>query len=430
MSKKMTQLSEDCFAHGGALMRLDEALSLVAERVQPIPGIESIPLTMAYGRILACDLISSNDVPPHANSAVDGYAVYYDDLLSGRETVLTLVGRIAAGRPFARRVRRGKVLRVFTGAIMPVGESDDGPDTVFMQEDCEVNGTRVTFPSGIERGANCRLQGEDVAVGKKLFATGRRLRAADLGLAAAIGREVLAVRTRLRVALFSTGDEVQEPGTDLEPGQIYDSNRVALGALLTSLGCAVSDFGILADDLQKTADAIAEAAKNHDLIISSGGVSVGEEDHVRAVLESQGNVDIWRLAIKPGRPLILGTVRTAACPVPYLGLPGNPAAVIVTFLKFARPLILRLAGASEQSPRVYPVRAGFSHKKKKERREYIRCVLTVGADGSFTASKAGRQGAGILSVVSAADGLVELPEEMEYVRCGSMVDFLPFSEVE
>ena len=430
MSKKMTQLSEDCFAHGGALMRLDEALSLVAERVQPIPGIESIPLTMAHGRILACDLIASNDVPPHANSAVDGYAVYYDDLLPGRETVLTLVGRIAAGRPFARRIRRGEVLRVFTGAIMPVGESDDGPDTVFMQEDCEVNGTRVTFPSGIERGANHRLQGEDVAVGKKLFSTGRRLRAVDLGLAAAIGHEVLTVRARLRVALFSTGDEVQEPGTDLEPGQIYDSNRVALGALLTSLGCAVSDFGILADDPQKTADAIAEAARDHDLIISSGGVSVGEEDHVRAVLESQGNVDIWRLAIKPGRPLLLGTVRTAVCPVPYLGLPGNPAAVMVTFLKFARPLILRLAGANEQSPRVYPVRAGFSHKKKKERREYIRCVLTAGSGGSFTASKAGRQGAGILSVVSAADGLVELPEEMEYVRRGSMVDFLPFSEVE
>ena len=172
----MTQLSEDCFAHGGALMRLDEALSLVAERVQPIPGIESIPLTMAYGRILACDLISSNDVPPHANSAVDGYAVYYDDLLPGRETVLTLVGQTAAGHPFARRIRRGEVLRAFTGAIMPVGEGDDGPDTVFMQEDCQVNGTRVTFPSGIERGANCRLQGEDVAVGKKLFATGRRLR--------------------------------------------------------------------------------------------------------------------------------------------------------------------------------------------------------------------------------------------------------------
>ena len=426
----MTQLSEDCFAHGGALMPLDEALALIEKRVSPISGFETIPLFSACGRILASDMIASNDVPPHANSAVDGYVVYYDDLSLGPDTVLPLIGRIAAGQPFHRPVRRGEAVRIFTGAMMPVGEGDDAPDTVFMQEDCQLDGTRVTFPSGIDRGANRRLAGEDVAIGDMVLAGGRRLRAADLALAAAMGHTELVVRNRLRVALFSTGDEVREPGASLAPGQIYDSNRVALRALLTSLGCVVSDLGILADDPKKTAVAITESARTHDLLISSGGVSVGEEDHVRDVVEGQGRIDIWRLAIKPGRPLILGMVRTDICPVPYLGLPGNPAAVIVTFLKFARPLILCLAGAKEPPPRLYPVRAGFSHKKKKQRREYVRCVLSADTNGGFVAKKAGRQGAGILSAVSSADGLVELPEDMKYLKYGSTVDFMPFDEVE
>ena len=426
----MTQLSEDCFAHDGALMPLDEALALIEKRVSPISGVETVPLISAFGRILVSDLTASTNVPPHANSAVDGYAVYYDDLSVEHETVLPLAGRIAAGRPFPRPARRGQALRIFTGGMMPTGESDSGPDTVFMQEDCALRGTKVSFPSGIERGANRRLSGEDVAVGDTVLSGGRRLRAADLALVAATGCTDLEVRKRLHVALFSTGDEVREPGTALAPGQIYDSNRVALHVLLTSLGCTVSDLGILGDDPKKTAETIADAARSHDLLISSGGVSVGEEDHVRSAVEGQGRIDIWRLAIKPGRPLILGTVKTDCFSVPYLGLPGNPAAVIVTFLKFARPLILCLSGSNEPPPRLYPVRAGFSHKKKKQRREYVRCVLTPDTDAGFVAKKAGRQGAGILSAVSTADGLVELPEEMQYLKSGSTVDFMPFNEVE
>lgn len=426
----MTQLSEDCFAHDGALMSLDEALALVKRRVSPVSGVETVPLVSAFGRILVSDLIAPTDVPPHANSAVDGYAVYYDDLSTDRETVLPLAGRIAAGRPFPNPVKRGQALRVFTGAMMPAGERGSGPDTVFMQEDCELDGARVSFPCGIERGANRRLPGEDIAVGDTVLSGGRKLRAADLALVAAVGCTELEVRKRLRVALFSTGDEVQEPGTALAPGQIYDSNRVALRVLLTSLGCMVSDLGILGDDLEGTAETIAKAARTHDLLISSGGVSVGEEDHVRGAVGGQGRIDIWRLAIKPGRPLILGTVKTDCLSVPYLGLPGNPAAVIVTFLKFARPLILRLAGANEPPPRLYPVRAGFSQRKKKRRREYVRCVLVPDSDVGFVAKKAGRQGAGILSAVSAADGLVELPEDMQYLKSGSTVEFMPFNEVE
>ena len=423
----MTQLSEDCFAHDGALMPLDEALALVKRRVSPVSGVETIPLVSAFGRILASDLTASTDVPPHANSAVDGYAVYYDDLSTGPQTVLPLGGLIAAGRPFLRPAQRGQALRVLTGAMMPAG----GPDTVFMQEDCTVDGEKsVSFPGGIERGANLRLPGEDIVAGDTVLSGGRKLRAADLALVAAVGCAELEVRARLRVALFSTGDEVQEPGTALAPGQIYDSNRVALQVLLTSLGCTVSDLGILGDDLEVTAQMIAKAARTHDLLISSGGGAVGDEDHVRDAVGGQGRIDIWRLAIKPGRPLILGTVKTDSFSVPYLGLPGNPAAVIVTFLKFARPLILQLAGASEPPPRRYPVKAGFSQRKKKRRREYVRCVLVRDSNEGFVAKKAGRQGAGILSAVSAADGLVELPEDMEYLKPGSTVEFMPFNEVE
>lgn len=420
-------------------MPLADALRLIDERIAPVAAAERAALADCLGRVLAASLRAGRDVPPHDNSAVDGYAVYFDDLAPEGPTVLPVAGRAAAGRPLAGAARRGAAVRVFTGAPMPPGADGAGPgadgagpDTVFMQEDCARDGDRVVLPPGIARGANRRRAGEDVAAGAQVLATGRRLRAEDLGLAASLGRTALTVRAPLRAALFSTGDEVRDPGRPLPAGAIYDANRYTLAALLAGLGCAVSDLGILPDDAARVRGALARAAGGHDLLVSSGGVSVGEEDRVKAAMAALGALTFWRVAIKPGRPLALGHVDSAGRRVPFVGLPGNPAAAMVTFLRIARPLVLRLAGADAPPPALFPVRAGFARRKKAGRREFVRCRLErddAHAHAAPIAVEAGRQGAGVLSAVAGADGLVELPEEMTYVAIGQTVPFLPFGEV-
>lgn len=425
----MTQLRDDCFANDGQLMPLAEALALLDQRVTGVTPTETVPLGAAHGRVTADPIRADQDVPPHDNSAVDGYAVYFDDLDREGPTKLPVTGRVAAGHPLGRAARRGEALRVFTGAPMPSGASDDGPDTVFMQEDCEIQGDLVTLPTGVTRGANRRCAGEDVRRGATVFEPGRRLRPEDIGLLASLGRNEIRVHAPLRVALFSTGDEVREPGTPIGPGAIYDANRHTLAALLAGLPCRVTDLGILADDRDTLRTALQEAAAAHDVLITTGGVSVGEEDHVKPVVESLGSLTLWRLAIKPGRPVALGQINDGDRAVPLVGLPGNPAAVMVTFLRFARPLLLKLAGARDTAPRHYLVRTGFSQSKKAGRREFVRCRLEQGDDAMPVAVKAGRQGAGMLSTVVGADGLVELAEEMTYVEAGTAVEFLPFNEV-
>lgn len=425
----MTQLRDDCFANDGQLMPLAEALALLDQRLTGVTTPEIVPLDNAYGRITAEPVRAEHDVPPHDNSAVDGYAVYFDDLESKRPTKLPVTGRVAAGHPLDRPTRRGEALRMFTGAPMPTGDGDDGPDTVFMQEDCEIHGDMVELPPGITRGANRRRAGEDVKRGTVVFEPGRWLRPEDIGLLASLGKSALLVNAPLRIALFSTGDEVREPGTPLAPGTIYDANRHTLAALLAGLPCRVADLGILKDDRVALRSALKQAARENDVLITSGGVSVGDEDHVKPVVETLGDLTLWRLAIKPGRPVALGQIKDGDRAVPIIGLPGNPAAVMVTFLRFARPLILKLAGASETTPRHYLVRAGFTQSKKAGRREFVRCRLETGDDAMPVAVKAGRQGAGMLSTVVGADGLVELAEEMTYVEAGTAVEFLPFNEV-
>ena len=416
----MAQLSDDCFAHGGRLMTTAEALERIAAIAAPLTEVERVGLRAACGRILAEDVDAERDVPPHDNSAVDGYAMFFDDLDADADTRLRVTGRIAAGRPLGRPPRRGEALRVFTGAAMP-----EGLDTVMMQEDCREDGDEVIIPPGLSRGANWRKAGEDIKAGTTILRRGHRLRPQDVGLAASVGCTSLAVYRPLKVAIFSTGNEVREPGETLTPGTIYDSNRYVLAALLEAQGCAVTDFGILADDFETVRTALEAAARAHDLLITSGGVSVGDEDHVRAAVEALGRLHFWRLATKPGRPLAFGQVGTA----PFVGLPGNPVAAMVTYLRIARPLILRLAGCTEVTPKLYRVRADFEHKKKRDRREWVRARLVTRDDGSLAAEKFPRAGAGILSSLVAADGLVELPEDMTQLTRGTMVDFLPFSEV-
>jgi len=416
----MAQLSDDCFAHGGSLMGVDEALGLLERRVGCIAASETAPLAAALDRILAEDLTAARNVPPYDNSAVDGYAISFDDIAPGRETRLKIAGRAAAGHPLARAHARGEAVRIFTGAAMP-----EGADTVMMQEDCLREGDEVVIPPGIKRGANRRKAGEDVKAGSVILRAGRRLRPQDIGLAASVGCTALPLRKVLRVAVFSTGDELHEPGSATPPGTVYDANRFTLAALLQRLGCAVADLGILPDRRAVIEEALAEAADAHDAIITSGGVSTGEEDHVRAALETLGSLHFWRLAIKPGRPLAFGQIRGKA----FLGLPGNPVAMMVTFLRFARPLLLRLMGCGETAPVLYRVRADFEHKKKEGRREWVRARLVPDGAGGVVARKFPREGAGILSSMVEADGLAELPESLTHLERGSMVDFLPFSEV-
>ena len=415
----MAQLSDDCFAFGGALLGVDAALALIEQRVTPVVEDETAPLAVAAGRVLARDLVAAIDVPPHANSAVDGYAIAHADLLPDRETVLPVTGRAAAGHPLDRKLRPGEAVRIFTGAAMP-----EGSDTVMMQEDCVFEAGHVRLKPGIKKGANRRHAGEDVAKGELAVPAGRRLKPADLGLLAALGHTLLPVYRPLRAALLSTGDEVCEPGTPLMPGAIYDANRVMLAALLRAQGCAVSDLGICADRAGALADTLTAAAAGHDLIVTSGGVSTGEEDHVRTAIERLGRLDFWRLAIKPGRPVALGQVKG----VPLIGLPGNPVAAALTFAILARPLIQRLGGAAMTPPLSFPVAAGFAWRKRTGRREYLRASL--GRDGDrVVAHRYPKDGAGILSSIVRSDGFAILDERLNDITPGMTIEFLPFSEV-
>ncbi|MEX1109736.1 MAG: gephyrin-like molybdotransferase Glp [Dongiaceae bacterium] len=425
----MTRLSDDCFAGDDRPMRLDEALATLLPRLPVLAGIERVPLAQALDRILAADVNAHIDVPAADNSAVDGYAVYFDDLDPRNETRLPVGGRAAAGHPLDRPARRGEAIRIFTGAPMPAGSNADGPDTVLMQEDCVEQKGIVTIGPGIARGANRRRAGEDLARGTIALAAGTRLRPQDIGLAASLGTTDLAVRTKLRVALFSTGDEIAEPGRSLEPGRIYDSNRYTLAALLTQLGLVVSDLGILPDRRDAVAAALVDAARDHDAIVTSGGVSVGEEDHVKAAVTAHGHIHLWRLAIKPGRPVALGQIVVGDARRPFFGLPGNPVAVGVTFLRLMRPMLLKMMGASRLEPHMFRVRADFTHRKKPARREWVPARLVADGSGGLMAQKFEHPGAGILRSLVQADGLVELPEDLTALAPGTPVDFLPFSEV-
>ena len=415
----MAQLSDDCFAFGGTLLGVDAALALIEERVTPVVEAETLPLAAACGRILARDLVAALDVPPYANSAVDGFAISHADLLPERETVLPVTGRIAAGQTLGRPMAPGEAIRIFTGAPMP-----DGADTVMMQEDCVFADGQVRLKPGIKKGANRRHAGEDVAKGSIALTAGCRLKAADLGLAAALGHATLPVFRPLRGALLSTGDEVCEPGTALGPGKIYDANRAMLAALLHGLGVIVDDLGICPDRADALVDRLEEISAGHDLIVTSGGVSTGDEDHVRVAIERLGRLDFWRLAIKPGRPVALGQVRG----VPLIGLPGNPVAAALTFAILARPLILRLGGSATAAPLTFPVQAGFAYRKKAGRREYLRA--SIERDGSAAiARRFPRDGAGILSSIVQSDGFAILDETVTELTPGAILEFLPFSEV-
>ena len=418
----MAQLSDDCFAFSGPLLRLDDMEALIGERVAPVAGSERVALSAARSRVTARDVIAPVDLPPFDNSAVDGYAVRHADLKPDGDSRLAIAGRLTAGARAAPAIKPGEAVRIFTGAAMP-----EGADTVFMQEDVTVEGGHVILPPGLKRGANRRLAGEDVAQGRVVLPAGTVLEAQHVALAAALGITELEVRRRLTVAIFSTGDEVVEPGAARAGTAIYDANRYLLRELLDRLGAAVTDVGILPDEPQALARALAEAA-GHDLIVTSGGVSTGEADHVRAAVERVGSLVFWRVAIKPGRPVAMGVIRAAdGHSAAFVGLPGNPVAVFVTFVRVVKPLLRRLAGAAPQRLVALPVRAAFAYKKKKDRREYVRVALRRAADGEIEAVKHPQDGAGILTSLTETDGLLEFPEDVTAIEPGARVGFLSYA---
>ncbi|WP_395664778.1 gephyrin-like molybdotransferase Glp [Methylocella sp.] len=419
----MAQLSDDVFAAGEAPMTIEQAVGFLLARVADAPEIEQVGLHEADGRILAQDVTAARCLPGFDNCAVDGYAARFADLALHGDSVLKIGARAAAGRPLERLAPgpadfAGAAVRIFTGAAMP-----DGFDTAFMQEDCRrLEGGEVVLPAGLKRFANVRRRGEDVATGDVALKAGRRLRPEDLALAAALGLPTLPLRRRVTAALFSTGDELASPGERLGPGGAYDANRFMLAALLRRQGVEVSDLGVLPDERRVIAAALREAAGAHDLVLSSGGVSVGEEDHVRAAILERGSLDFWRLAVKPGRPLAMGVLDGT----PFVGLPGNPVAAFIGFIFVARALVAALGGAVFEPPRFARAVAGFSYKKKPGRREFVRVSLVDDGSGLPRAEKYPLDGAAALTSLTRTQGLVALPEALREVAPGDVVSFVDY----
>ena len=414
----------------GPLISADDALARLLAAVAPSGRIENVSTPEAWGRVLAQDVVSAVNVPPEDNSAMDGYAIRIADLVDGPGTRLPVSQRIAAGQ-VGQPLAAGTAARIFTGAQVP-----PGADAVVMQENCEAlasasadepfGGVRINeLPS---LGMAIRRQGEDVQKGAVVLRAGHRMDAAAIGLAATVGMARLDVAARPRVALFSTGDELVMPGEPLPPGAIYNSNRFMLGALLRGQGCVVTDLGNVPDRLGATRMALREAAAGHDLILSSGGVSVGEEDHLKPALAAEGRLDLWAIAIKPGKPLAFGAVRRDGAETGaetwFIGLPGNPVSSHVTFTLFVRPVLARLQGADAAAPQGIPMRADFSWPKPDKRREFLRVRRNASGGLELFAN----QGSGVLTSLAWGDGLADIAPG-QTVQPGDMVRYLSMAEL-
>lgn len=409
-------LLDDCFAlpAGVDWTPVDTALAGLEARLRPVVGSEEVALDAALGRVLAAPVTARRPNPPIANSAVDGYGFAHASLPAGDPVLPLVEGRAAAGAPFAGRVPAGAAIRVLTGAALP-----HGVDTVILQEDVTRRDEAIAFRAGIKAGANTRRAGEDVKAGAEILGQGRVLTPADLALLSAVGAGPgIPVRRRLRVAVLSTGDELCTAGEPAAQGQIHDANRPMLQGLITQFGYEAVDIGIVPDDRAALRARLDLAASRADLILTSGGASSGDEDHVSALLRETGALAEWRIAIKPGRPLALGLWQGT----PLMGLPGNPVAALVCTLIFARPAMHCLAGAGWRAPEGFMVPAAFSKSKKPGRREYLRARIRDGRAEVF-----GSEGSGRISGISWAEGLVELPDGSAEVSPGAPVRFLPYS---
>jgi molybdopterin molybdotransferase len=417
----VTPLARDCFTYGGDRITVSVAHALLRERIAPVVGMQDASLADAAGRCLATPLVSPRDVPSFDNAAVDGFAFAFRPGM--RETgarLALLPGRAAAGHPYAGELPEGAAVRVLTGAVMP-----QGADTVVLQEEASAAEGCVTVPGGLKAGANRRRAGEDVPAGQAVLRAGVRLRPQEIGLAAELGLASVPVFAPLRVAVLSTGDELIEPGAAHRDGSVYDANRPILRALLRPLPVEVTDLGIALDDADQVRRCLIAAAAAHDVVLTSGGASRGDEDHVVRTVQREGRLDFWQIAMKPGRPLAFGRLGGAV----FVGLPGNPVATMVCFLLFARPVLLRLAGYAWHTPIGVPMPAAFALTKRRGRSEYLRGRLGPDPDGKLVAHRIEREGSGILTSMVEAGGLIEIGESVEEVRHGEPVPFLSFAEL-
>jgi len=395
-----------------------EATQFLLQAAVALTDTEIIPTLEANGRVLAAAQVAQINVPGMDNSQMDGYAVRAADCTTGSARV-PVSQRIAAGH-VGMALQPGTAARIFTGAMVPAGA-----DAIVMQEACEVDGDHVIVRHQPQAGDWIRRIGEDIRSGATILSAGVRLRAQELGLAASVGLASLPVLRKLRVAVFFTGDELAMPGQPLAPGAIYNSNRFLLRGLLENLGCEVSDYGIVPDQLQATRDTLRAAAAGHDLIITSGGVSVGEEDHVKPAVEAEGQLNMWQIAMKPGKPLAFGEVhRAAGGKAFFLGLPGNPVSTFVTFLIFVRPFLLRLQGVQQVAPRVLHLRADFDWPRADRRQEFLRARFNAQGGLDLFA----HQGSGVLTSTVWADGLIDNPPGQTIAR-GDLVRFAPFDHL-
>ncbi|MCG7494266.1 molybdopterin-binding protein [Thalassobius sp. Cn5-15] len=417
------KLRNDCFAlpPGVNWIPLEDALARLRDRVTPVVGEDLVPLNAIRGRILSQDIVALRANPPAPNSAVDGYG-FAGAALDELVTLPLADGRSAAGDPYGGVLPAGHALRILTGAIVP-----EGMETVVLQEDVEIAGGKIQFRGPLKQGANLRRAGEDFSAGDVVLRKGRRLRPEDAALLAAAGLAEVPVYRPLRVGVFSNGDEVVMPGTiapeDMGAGKIYDSNRPMLLSLLSDWGFHAVDLGHVRDSRAALRDRLTSAVAEVDAVLTSGGVSTGDEDHVSALLRDEGQIDSWRIAIKPGRPLALGLWPAAEALLPVFGLPGNPVAAFVTALLFARPALGVMAGQAWREPQGFMVPAAFAKSKKPGRREFLRARLNT--DGQAEVFKS--EGSGRISGLSWADGLVELPHEAAEITTGTPVRFLPYS---
>lgn len=417
MTDTAIQTQTCCDDYDPSLIPVDEARRRLAEGVQPVSGFEKVALRDALDRILAEEVVSPIDVPSHTNSAMDGYAVDGAALPAEGVCELRVVGTSWAGRPLEGAVGAGEAARIMTGAVMP-----RGTDTVIMQEHVERDGDVVKFNAGHKRGQNVRAAGEDLGRGQHVLAPGRCISPAELGLLASLGVAEVRVCRRVRVAFFSTGDELRSIGEALDEGAIYDSNRYTLFGMLRRLGVEILDMGVIPDQREATREAFQEAARNADAIITSGGVSVGEADYVTETLHALGEVAFWKIAMKPGRPLAFGRVGTAA----FFGLPGNPVSVMVTFYQFVLPTLRRMMGETQGIQGVLvKARCATPLRKVAGRTEFQRGVLEHGEGGELVVRTTGKQGSGILRSMSEANCFIILPVDSTGVEAGETVDVQP-----
>jgi molybdopterin molybdotransferase len=424
MPRNERKLIDDCFLHDKDRLRHEEAIKILRDRLSPVAEIDEVNLADAAGRIIAENIQAGKPVPSADNSAVDGYAFSASDY-EAAGGFFPITARIQAGDLGHRSLPTGAAARIFTGAIMP-----ENADTIAMQEDCETHeqdGAHfVVIPPGLEPGANMRKAGEDLKPDDDVAVPGDKLNPQQLAAIASTGRNRIEVYKPLRIALLSSGNELKRPGQPAETGEVYDSNHFLLRGLLRSLPVEITDLGILPDNYDVIETTLADTAGGHDLLISTGGASRGEADHVISALDAIGKRHLWQLAVKPGRPMTFGQIANTV----FFGLPGNPVACFVCFCLYARPSILKLAGANWHEPKRFPLPANFEiPKKKPNRREFWRGQYEHLANGEVALSKFARDGSGLITGLRETDGLIEVPEAVTSVRRGDYLNFIPWSEL-